>query len=415
MRLFPPLLSYTLLVILSTLVVIRGLIPAFTRIDSDFPNYYTAARIVVDGRALNRLYDDDWFQEQIHSYGMDQQGKFSPFPPATALVMLPVAGLDPGDALRVVTVLNIVLLVGLIVLLSRCLSLHLLDTSVFVLLTGHALINCFRLGQLYLCVSFLLVAAYYAWRKNNPLLAGFCFGLFIPIKYFPIIFVFYFAFQRQWKLVLSALVTILFVLGAGVVVLGWDIHQEYLLSVLGNHLGSHLSLQDPFSATFQSWDSLLRRLMVFDVSMNQVPLFHGNDFFRYVKTALLSIISVVGVFSVKKAHRLGPPENMNMSIAVLGIAGLLLAPATGTYHYLMLLLPLGLFLSIELKGVRRAKAYVILGFHAVIGFIPYSFTRQFDGQGMLTLLAYPRLAALSIMYVLVITTVWKRAQLELET
>ncbi|MBM2840889.1 MAG: hypothetical protein HW412_1417, partial [Bacteroidetes bacterium] len=167
MRLFSPLLSYVLFVILGTIFVIRGLVPALTQIDSDFPNYYTAARIVVEGKQVNTLYDDDWFQEQIRSYGMEQQGKFSPFPPATALVMLPVAGLDPIGALRVITVLNALLFVGLVVLLSRSLSLHLLDTFVFVLLTGHALINCFRLGQLYLLVSFLIAAGYYALINHS--------------------------------------------------------------------------------------------------------------------------------------------------------------------------------------------------------------------------------------------------------
>ena len=75
-----------LLVLLALFVFYRGVLPGFRQVDSDFPNYYTAAKIVADGKDVNRLYDDSWFQSQIRSYGMQLQGKFSPFPPVTALV-----------------------------------------------------------------------------------------------------------------------------------------------------------------------------------------------------------------------------------------------------------------------------------------------------------------------------------------
>ena len=110
-----------LLAVLATLVVARGVVRAMSAVDSDFPSYLTAARIVADRGSVERLYDIPWFQEQMRGYriGEPSAGKFSPFPPPTALLLLPIAHLEPLDALRVLTAVSVVCLVGAIALLSR--------------------------------------------------------------------------------------------------------------------------------------------------------------------------------------------------------------------------------------------------------------------------------------------------------
>src|SRR3982074_2763817 len=47
---------------LAFVLAARGMVPAMSKIDSDFPNYFTAAKIVADGENVERLYDDSWFQ-----------------------------------------------------------------------------------------------------------------------------------------------------------------------------------------------------------------------------------------------------------------------------------------------------------------------------------------------------------------
>src|SRR6202035_5146217 len=113
------------------------------RVDTDFPNYLTAARIVADGGPAARLYDNAWFQEQMRSYriGDPQMGKFAPFPPPTALLLVPLARLQPLDALRVMTGVSLVCLLCSIILLSRTLGWSLAAAAAFVLLAGYAVFN----------------------------------------------------------------------------------------------------------------------------------------------------------------------------------------------------------------------------------------------------------------------------------
>jgi hypothetical protein len=91
----------------------KGVVPAVSEITADFPGYFTAARIVIDGQDTQRLYDDDWFREQIRRYGLEGKnpGKFAPFPPPTALLLVPLARCEPLTALRIVTVVSVLCLV----------------------------------------------------------------------------------------------------------------------------------------------------------------------------------------------------------------------------------------------------------------------------------------------------------------
>src|SRR5580698_8146206 len=87
---------------LTAVLLVKGILPAMSGLNTDFPNYLTAAKIVADGGPAERLYDIPWFQEQMRRYriGNPSEGKFAPFPPPTALLLVPLARLAPLDALR---------------------------------------------------------------------------------------------------------------------------------------------------------------------------------------------------------------------------------------------------------------------------------------------------------------------------
>ena len=110
-----------LFVALAFVIASRGMVPAMSKIDSDFPNYFTAAKIVADGGDVERLYDNSWFQGQMRRYqiGKPSEGKFAPFPPPTALLLVPLTRLEPLNALRVMTGVSTLCLVCSTILLAR--------------------------------------------------------------------------------------------------------------------------------------------------------------------------------------------------------------------------------------------------------------------------------------------------------
>jgi len=405
-------IAILLLAGLGMILAIRGIVPAISQVNADFPNYFTAAKIVANGGDVDRLYDDQWFQEQMGHYqiGRPSEGKFAPFPPPTALLMVPLTRLTPLNALRVMTVVSLFGLIGSIILLGRILAWRLIDSSIFILLSGYAVLNALRLGQPYILISACCILGYYAHLKGRPFIAGLCFGLFSPIKYFPLVILIYFAFRKEWRVVLGGAIAIVAVAMVSIGVMGWKIHQEFLLTVLGNHLTGHLSMQDPFAVSFQSFDTLFRQLFVYDATLNPQPWIALPHLHVIAVVITKAAIFLAGIATLVKLARNAVGNATAPSIGLLGVLTLLLAPATATYHFALLWLPVGLLVDYFFRQPGGARAYFILGTYALIGFFPYRFTIPFEGRGGLSVLAYPRLFLLLAMFAACVYFVWKRAE-----
>jgi hypothetical protein len=396
---------FLLLAALGCLVLIDGVVPAVSHIDSDFGNYLTSAEIVAHGGAVERLYDDAWFQDQMHRYGTWSgiPGKFSPFTPPTALLLVPLASLSPLDALRAVTAASLLGLACAIALLRRILGWSPVGTALLVLASGFAVINALRLGQPYILVSLACIAGYYARSIGRPWLAGACFGIFVPLKYFPVVMLIYFACRREWRLVAGGAAVIGAILAISVATLGWGIHEQYLASVLGDHLVGKISLQDPFTASFQSWDSLLRRLFVLDPEANPHPWLVLPGLRLVALAAVKAGIALAALMALIRGWAAGEAA-VAPSIGLIGVATLLLAPATATYHCTLLWLPVGLAAACLLRQDRGSAACVLLGCYVLACSFPHRWINLFEGRGALTVLAYPRLWLLLVMFIVCVSS-----------
>ncbi len=392
---------------IAVLVCVRGILPGFSSIGTDFPNYYTSARLIVDGSNVDSLYDTGWFQKQIERFGMTQQGKFSPFPPPTALAYIPVALFSPLTALRIVTATNFLFLLLSILLLQKLLECEVWDAVLIILLAGLGLINNFRFGQMYIPLSLSIIAGFYFYRTRRPVLAGICFGMFVPIKYFPIVFVLFFALKKEWRLVAASVVTSSAIAGFSIIMLGWNIHSQFLMIAAPAHLGSKLVLQNPFAFTFQSWDSLFRTLFVFDSRFNPDPFLDSPNLYIGLKMMITFFLVLFTAWIVYKGSRQqGDHHFEDLIISLIVLGGLLISPASATYHFLLLWLPAGLILRFLHRTGRKREFYLFLGLYGIIGFIPYSIFGGFNGKGALTVLAYPRLFLVSSLYLLTVKSIF---------
>jgi Glycosyltransferase family 87 len=397
--------STLMLVGLAGYLLGKGVVPALSQIDADFPGYFTAARIVVDGQDTSRLYDDDWFRAQIRRYGLESAqnpGKFAPFPPPTALLLVPLARCAPLTALRILTAVSVLGLICSIFLLARILAWQPVDSALFVLCSGSAIINGLRFGQPYILISTFCILGYYLYLERRPWLAGLCLGLFVPIKYFPLVILVCFALQRQWKVLAGSALAIVGVALLSMAVLGWQVHQVFLSSVLGNHLLGHLSLQalaPPFTAVYQSFDTLFNRLFVFDPAANPQPLWAAPTLATIGIITVKGSILLVAVAMLMRLAREGTASALAPSMGIVSIFLLLVAPATATYMCALLWLPVALLIDYFVAKGARALAHFILGAYTVIGFIPWQYAFPFEGRGGFTVLAYPRLFLLLAMFI----------------
>ncbi|MBM4166217.1 MAG: DUF2029 domain-containing protein [Ignavibacteria bacterium] len=403
------------LIFFSAFFIWKGIIPAYASLQTDFPNYYTSSRLVLEGKEIDRMYDDKWFQAQMHQYGITEEGKFAPFPPLTALVFLPIAHFEPLVAKQIWTTFNLLLLFLNVILLSTILKTNWKYSLLLFLISGLALINNVKFGQLYLLLTYTILLGYYFYREDEKILSGISFGLMIGIKYFPFIFVLYLAFRKEWKLVLTSLITTTVLSLLAFFILGIEMHKVFVETSLFNHING--ILQNPFSATFQSWNSLFRRLFVFDEQWNPDPIFSSNVLFEILRWFIIVIVSYIQYLYLKKLFSsLLKEKSEPLAFAIIGIVGMYLAPATATYHFLIIVLPIALLLK-EASEFSLSWTIFIGIIFISIGYIPYNFFREYDGQSWFTLFAYPRLWLETLLFIvsgLFIKELTKNTSLQLQ-
>jgi len=386
--------KFLLLAVLAAHLLLRGVIPAFTAITDDFPEYFTSATIVRQGGDAAKLYDGEWFRGQTRQYGVGNgknPGEFRPYPPSTAVLLVPLTGFKPLTALRIVTVASLACLIGSMLLLSRIFAWELLDSALFVLASGWGLQTGLRFGHPYIFISTSCLLGYYLYVKRMPGLAGLCLGLFVPIKYYPLSLLAAFGLRRQWRVVMGGGIAIAVVVSVSIGMMGWQVHRIFLEDVLFNHLAGHVEPGPRFIANFQSFDTLFDRLFIFDPVRNPHPVLDAPPVRAAAVLSTKGLLVLAAVAALIKLARGATAGTIAPTIGILGILALLIAPGSGTYAFVLLWLPVALLIDYFLSEGARVPAYLILCAYVLIGFIPYGYTYPFDGRGALTVLAFPRL------------------------
>jgi hypothetical protein len=288
---------------------------------------------------------------------------------------------------RIWTVLNVGILIVFVSTVSRLSAFDHVLSFFLVLVSGFALINNFYLGQIYLLMVLCLALSIRYYLRGKDFLSGLCAGIFIPVKYFPICLLIFFILQRRWFAVAAGVLVALILVCISLASMGWEIHWSYAQRILAHHLDGQMA--NPFSARYQSWNSLLRSLFVSDGTLNPRPLVDWPAAFAPLRAFVLVGLSAILSWVLWK----GTHANVGASlqIAALFTFALLVAPATATYHFLLLSLPVTMVASQLLNAHRVLPLSILLILYAGMGAIPIGMLDRLDLQGAWRLLEFPRL------------------------
>ncbi|CAN5422373.1 hypothetical protein BH10BAC4_BH10BAC4_13690 [soil metagenome] len=405
-------IQYLFLAFLIAFTAIRGVFPGWTKVHSDFANYYVAAKLVTEGTSLDTIYDNKWFQQEINKHGIDTQGKFAPFPPATAWVMIPLTPFTPLTAQRIMVLVNLIFITFGILLIKKITHLQFHQCAILIFGAGLGLANNIAFGQLYWIMTVFILLSIILIKKGYSIGGGMILSVFIAIKYFPIVFIGgYFVnsivsknksnarIQSGLKAVLAAAFTGLAIVAAGLIFFKGEVIKQFISSVLIPHLDGVLVGQGSYTFHFQSWESLLRNLFVKHSEFNPSPWIDwpaGKTIFKI----LITVIVLGSMTMVLYSYRLARGDKRrSVYLALPALAALVLLPASATYHFILLIIPLVLILSENL--LKRKFLIAILITYFLIGVIPYGLFFEL-GKSIGLLFAYPRLWLISVFYAIVL-------------
>jgi hypothetical protein len=308
----------------------------WTRVESDFPNYYTAAVLARDRMPLERFYDWPWFQRQMNYAGIERQlGGYIPQTPVTMIPMLPMAGLAPQNAKRVWLLLNLIFLAMASWWISR-LTRFPVGVVLLMALAGFAsLASNFLLGQYYVFLLFLLTAAVWCLDRERSFAGGFWLGVICMLKVYTAPFFLYFAWKRQWRALAGMAAACVGLGAASVAWFGWSANVYYLTYVLSRACEN--AILDPFHPATGTFTNLLRRTFVAEPELNPHPLFEAPVAFYFLRPLLTMMVLALPLLCMRRAGR--------REVAWFLVAIMLASPNTASYVFVMLLLPVMLLME----------------------------------------------------------------------
>ena len=400
--------EYSILVILFVLLFVRGIQPAWNEVHSDFANYFVSAKLVAEGESLKPLYDNVWFQQKIKDHAINTPGKFSPFPPLTAWIMLPLTFTSALTAMRIWMIINLFLLIVCVVLVRQLTAWSWVQCGLILMATGQGLFNNFAFGQVYVLITAGWLAVLWLAEKKHQRLAGWLLGLLSWLKYFPAALIVGMIMLRKSKIVIATAASMLILLLGQLWFFGFHLMNDFFQLAFLPHLDAHLTGQNMYSFYFQSWDGLLRNLFVFSAESNPEPFIPWALGKTIGKAIIYSSVLVSLVIAMRRVLDLKLPKPISgpILLALPVFAAFVVLPASATYHFVMLVVPMVLMLNCDFLNYGEKIGITII--YTLIGFIPYGLCFTLASRAGL-LFAYPRLGLISILYAFILIAILRKS------
>jgi len=205
---------------------------AWRTLNTDFPNYYMAARLAHEGYDTSRMYEWSWIEREKDHRAIDIRViGLLPITPFSTLMVWPLTGLAPLTAKHIWILVNLALLVPVGWMLRWMTGRHYRQIAL-------AFTLCFPLyrnllfGQFYVLLLFLIVAGCWSYLRGFHALAGALIALAAACKIFPALLFVFFLRRRDWRALAGGAVTAIAAAAISVAVFGWNVHRTYLREIL---------------------------------------------------------------------------------------------------------------------------------------------------------------------------------------
>lgn len=373
----------------------KGIYLGWNNESTDFNNYYLSSKLLLDNEPIHQFYDNDWFNQKAYDYGIENGAKFAPFTPSTPLLYLPISFWSGLTAKRVWLGINVILLVVLPFRLKRNFNTSLVKSILICSLFFVPISSNLNFGQAYLLLSFLLIESIGLVIHHQKIkMATFIIAFSTLIKYVPILYLVYFIRDRFKPVVIFFSLSII-----GFVILVYIIdplaYHTYF-NVLFSHLQGDLSGQGKFAIGFQSIDALLNNLFVFDMIENPDPAISLPILKPILKWTLFAIVGG-SCFYLFRADKY---QFTNSSASIFMIGAYILFPASASYHFLFLILPV-LFIIKWLSTLNSKK--IMIGFIGILLLVfivqQHHIPTLIDWPTLNLIIHFPRLWHLMLLFV----------------
>jgi hypothetical protein len=362
---------------------------AWRTLNTDFPNYYMAARLVHEGYDTSRMYEWEWIQREKDHRGVDQRFVgLAPHTGFSTLMVWPIAELKPLTAKHVWIVFNLLLLVPMAWMLRRMTGLS-IWRIVLVMAVCFPLQRNLQYGQMYELVLFMVVAACWCWLRGWQVAAGALVAVAAAVKVFPVLLLVWFFRRRQWRALVSGLIACAACVGISIGVFGVATNRTWLEEVLPWVMRGEG--QETYAVSHAGISNVLHMLLLAELQWNPHPWHESVTAYAVLMPLLQMLVLAPAVLLIWRGDERRADkrrERVLMEWSAIVTMALAVSTMPALYHFVLMVFPVcvmaGMLLRQRQYGWLAALAVAYLG----IGFplpIPAGVT------GLAVLLYVPRL------------------------
>lgn len=278
-------LAAFLLISIALDFIYHGIIIPYERINMDFRVYYEWARLYkVDGWYVRKINT-----EEPHFY----------YPPFWGMVLHPLTFLPFRIAKLIWLVFNVLLVCLFIWLGSYWIKKNVPEYQfklkvwmyfflLIIILAYKPVSDTLRGGQVNLLLLILFALSLYSYEKNKKIITGVLLGLASLTKLVPILLMGYWFLKREYKIVLSTILTVVFATVITVLLYGPATHIAYLHNCI---IYSRYTYENWTYQANVSFYSLIRELQSFGLLPQYIPAIIIHCFFALTSLTLFLLLT----------------------------------------------------------------------------------------------------------------------------
>jgi hypothetical protein len=337
---------------------------AWTKLNTDFPNYYLMARLAHEGYDTSRVYEWIWLQREKDHRSLDIPAVgMVPLTPFSTLVMWPLATLPALAAKHVWIIANLALLVPLCWFIHSLTGLSYRRIALVVAFSFPLQRNLLY-GQYYVLLLVLIVAACWCYVKKHYVLSGALIAVAAACKIFPVLLVVLFLRRRNWGAVASFAVTGIGTAALSIAVFGWSVNRTYLYQILPWAL--HGEAMEPYIPSGASISGLLHYLLLAEPQWNPHPWHNSPLLYALMQPALQMLLLAPAILLIRRNDRTS--EQIILEWIGLLTASLAISTAPASYHFVLMVFPVCVLAALMIeRGMNKwlialVVAYLGIGF-----------------------------------------------------
>lgn len=364
----------------------------------DFSPYYVAGQLLANGNPQELIpqpaegmftTSSKPFLDTFHQHFFPDSPVATGwiYPAGYAWIFRPLANMDFPNAARWWLAVNMLLSCASIAMLVMArpwhgntrLGLWRLAWIIFLGLTFQPVLDNLWHGNISAVILFCFCLCYLLLRRGKPGLAGFVLGLIVPLKLTPAIFILYFLWRRNWRLVIGAALGALVIIAVTWFTVGWNGLLGFANTILAQlQAGGVAAFNNQSISGF-----LLHALTKGDVNgWETIPVPLWVTLLRYLLVLVL-VAAVVWVMR-RRPEKLSRPELAeDLDLGLLIGVMLLVSPITWYHYYVWMLLPVVIVFDYLLTHATPRRRLVLFAVaYGLLVIQGFSQIRAFDQQAI---------------------------------